>query len=248
MRIEAVFKTKHKWHSHLLTVTLFTMYSDTGGCLSCSIFSVSFSFVVKLGQIFDRLNGSRSSLNTVVSSAKKRRFPSIPGVFPQNISHSFFKLFLRKGSFLWVWTQQVVEPLKNYWYLSALKLFSPTQLTANHRTDHLCWDQLWPMRETKLTGVNLASSCLSSSVATVSLHQASSIFVRRVVYSFQEFHSFTYISSKIPSIISFPVMASSAASILIFSFDFELFETLWRVWKYHYHWFLGLYLSSKVSP
>lgn len=181
----------------------------------------------------------------MVSSAKKRRFPSIPGVFPQNIFHSFFKLFLRKGLFLWVWTQQVVEPLKNYWCLSALKLFSPTQLTANHRTDHLCWDQLWPMRETKLTGVNVASSCLSSSVATLSLHQASSIFVRRVDCPFQEFQSFTYISSA--SIISFPVMASSAASILMFSFDFELFETLWRVWKYH-HWFLGLYLSSKVSP
>lgn len=65
------------------------------------------------------------------------------------------------------------------------------------------------MRETKLTGVKVASSCLSSSVATVSLHQASSLFVRRVGCSFQEFHSFTYISPKIPSMISFHTIFQS---------------------------------------
>lgn len=100
-----------------------------------------------------------------------------------------------------------MEPLKSYWCVSTLKLFSPTQLTANHRMDHLCWDQLWPMRETKLTGVKVASSCLSSSVITVSLHQASGLFVRRVGCSFQEFHTFT--SSKIPSIISFHTIFQS---------------------------------------
>lgn len=75
-----------------------------------------------------------------------------------------------------------MEPLKNYWCLSTLKLFSPTQLTANHRTDHLCWDQLWPMRETKLTGVNEASSCLSSPPSSPALLLLLSLYNKLPVF------------------------------------------------------------------
>lgn len=89
-----------------------------------------------------------------------------------------------------------------------------------------------------------------SSVATVSLPQASSVFVRRIGCSFQEFHSFTYISSKIPSvIISFHIIFQSwhHQQLQFIYFSSRLLNSRW-LWKYNYYWFLGPYLSSKMSP
>lgn len=168
-----------------------------------------------------------------MSSAKKIRFPSIPGVFPQSISHSFFKLFLRKDEFLWNWTQQVVEPLKNYWCLSTLKLFSPTQLTANHRTDHLCWDQLWPMRETKLTGVNIASSCLSSPPWSPALLLPLSLYIKLPVFLFAGLaahsRSFTLSLTFPPRFPLLSFFTPSSSHGISSSFNSDIFLWFWAL-------------------
>lgn len=108
------------------------------------------------------------------------------------------------------------------------------QLTASHRMDHLCWERLWPMRETKLTGVNsLILPLLSifksiASVATVSLPQASTqCFCPQdwlLIPGVSLFHlNFLYYQFS----HHLPVMASTAAWRNIF-LDFELFETFSR--------------------
>lgn len=46
----------------------------------------------------------------------------------------------------------------NVWVFPVLNLLSPTQLSANHRMDHRCWEQLWPMSGPRVTpGVIMTS-------------------------------------------------------------------------------------------
>lgn len=63
-----------------------------------------------------------------------------------------------------------------------LNLLFPWQLSANHRMDHRCWHQLWPMRELKLTtGVIMTSwnaSCVLQSKAVLLFLSVSAVDVQ----------------------------------------------------------------------
>lgn len=77
-----------------------TQSSANGGVLTLLVvgavasFQLRFSFLVEPGRNFNGLSGCRSSLSFTVSSAKKRRFPSIPGFFPSKLFSFVFQAFL----------------------------------------------------------------------------------------------------------------------------------------------------------
>lgn len=186
-------------------------------------------------------------------------YDELPGSHYVNISHLNFNLTGCGPS---------LKPNKCKVFV-ALNLLFPTQLSANHRTDHHGWEWLWQMTKPKLsTGVTMTSwnaSCvlqskavlLFLSVSAVNLQPSCShklpvgfpdkfVFVHRNGCSLKELHHLNTFHCGLQCLhAAHNLTVMVASSKLISSLDDCVFPRLWAIkdslWSHQTHLFIELH-------